>query len=324
MRYRPIMLLLGGITAIITVLMVVQALANHSPESHAVFNELVRGDDNKQSYANYVAQTYSYYFATTGPVPSSHGGVVMSIFMMLLAGLAGILVIFFDVQSSFQTFIEQAGFTRRQIYTARTWAFSGVLACLTIINVLVQFGVYLGHSPARYVGLSVNAALLILLYNVIWVAAFYLIGQILGTAFGRTWFALILVLVMGFTGAEALFGGGLPKMVTILDPGKYYWLALIIGAAIIAGADVLGLLLNHTLALENRSETFTGKSAQVVTFSVWALCVLIGFNIRYSMHGNVVVRAIWPDVELIIMGAIVWFGAEYLRKVFTSRRQTLN
>lgn len=316
LRYRPIILVLGVLTLVVTVVGIMQSLPYHDVLTKAQFLAKYGKSGNYDSYQDFVEVETAYYLKTTGMFPYSNGGVIVSIFMLGVAGLFGALLTNIELQNGFDTFCQRAGFTTNQVYGARTLLFSGVLVGLVTLNVLAQVVAYFIRVPAKYVGITPSQVGLLVVLNIVWILVLYLGGQAIGTIFGHNWFALLLAIILVVFLVYGIFGT--PIIATpagfgfIIDPGTEYWLVFGLGVGGLVLTGGLGFLMNRFADRTRLRSVFTVPGTNVLAFIAWAICWWLSFDVTYNEKYTVVNRPFKQDLVIIAIAAVVWFGGQWL------------
>ncbi|WP_127850201.1 hypothetical protein [Lacticaseibacillus hulanensis] len=313
LRYRAIIGVLAVAGALITAFLLRNSHGDYVL-SHAQYLRAYHKDPGAFSpnYHEYVLANKSFYaFLHKGDLfPMANGGVVLSLLLLLLSLVAGIMIANSDLRGGFMTFCERAGWRRTTFYYYRTALFAGVFSAIAIVQLLVLFTGYGVIVGSEYVGLNWRVAILIILYNVVWLNATFGLGQLIGSVFGRTFMASVMQIVLVIVGAAALdrlylsFSG-----FRIDSPATDYWRWLVLGVVVLAFTWALqGYVANH-VRLEDMDCAFTVAGAKVITLGILlvAIWVMLGVgNDRGDITGLII------GLVLMVVAALLWLGGDGL------------
>ncbi|WP_056975728.1 hypothetical protein [Lacticaseibacillus sharpeae] len=319
-RYWPAVIIFALVTVLITgfILHYASRLTD-VPMSRATYlYEMAKHPGQyDRNYVGYLHDVYAPYVQVraSDPIPSSNGGVVLSVLMLLTALIAGIVCASRDLRSGFLVFCQQAGFSRQTVLRVRGLFLAATFSVLTVLHMLFMLAVDY-HVHPDFITIKPGQIVLVLLYNVVWVGGVSLAAQAIATMVGRGLFATVLLWSIGIMSVAAFSNSVyiLPfSNVTLDNPGDDYWPALLVGLVLL-GLSVwaLAYAARH-VQFELINANFTMRGAKTRLFVVLAVMIAIATNAQVGT-ASIDYTGLAMSIMWIVFAGIMWFGGDYLTR----------
>lgn len=322
LRYKPIIILMTLFTVVALVLSMMMMAANHQAMDFSAYKRMIRKAPGAYSgYKSYLWQRQHIYYPpdANGIIPSTNDGIILSLIMAGLAVVVGLTMSNWDIRSTFVTFCDNAGFTRKEFARYQNVLLGGTLLALTVFYVAAHFVGYFLIVPAKAVGLTLTAALMLIIYNIVWIAALFALAQLIGTVLGRSLISALSGLVVLGVLLLGIIGINFPAKhnlyLSVTDPQIQYWYYLATGLAILLVVYVMYRWALQQVTIDRLSAMFTVKGARTVSF----LIVAVGYwkFIYYSVvpEGHLEILALLVNLGVTVVAGIVWFGWQKVGKL---------